>query len=214
MFAISSTVQTFVVSRRSHVAFVNLSRLMRVELMWSRIGLLSSGSVCNPAPKSACVHESFAVRKEKEEVETENLRLRATKTVLVFEDGEWESPAAPCLPVAKSKSKWKGKERTAAADSCCGRSMNTNPANAGQPSDQRWFRLMFLEIPVLVYVSGCAEGNAKNATSHAVLHPRIGWLAVEIDSWHVSVISSFVWSIEVAPRTRGSGASRGLLSTL
>ena len=69
--------------------------------------------------------------------------------------------------------------------------MNTNPASAEQPSHstgpkwaaeeqhwvpllslrfQRWFRLMSLEIPVLVYVSGCAEGSAKNVTSHAVLN--------------------------------------------
>ena len=54
---------------------------------------------------------SFDLRKAKGEVETENLRLRATKTVPVFEDGEWESPAAPYLRVAKSKSKGKGKER-------------------------------------------------------------------------------------------------------
>ena len=38
---------------------------------------------------------SFVFSKAKEEVETENLRLRATKTVPVCEDGEWESPAAP-----------------------------------------------------------------------------------------------------------------------
>ena len=37
----------------THVAFVNLLMLVRVELMGSRIGLLSSGSpVCNPAPTS------------------------------------------------------------------------------------------------------------------------------------------------------------------
>ena len=54
---------------------------------------------------------SFAFRKAKEKVETENLRLRATKTVPVFEDVVWESPAALCLLVAKSKSKGKGKER-------------------------------------------------------------------------------------------------------
>ena len=53
---------------------------------------------------------SVAFRKAEEEVDTENPRLRATKTVLVFEDGRWESPAAPYLPVAKSKSKGKGKE--------------------------------------------------------------------------------------------------------
>ena len=132
---------------------------------------------------------SFAFRKVKEEVETETLRLRATKTVPVFEDGEWESPAAPDLLVAKSKSKGKGKERkgprqlTAAA----ARPVLSNPPTALAPSGrprsnigfrsstlslrfQRWFRLMSLEIPVLVYVSGCAEGNAKNVTSHAVLN--------------------------------------------
>ena len=54
---------------------------------------------------------SFAFRKAKEEVETNNLRLHATKTVPVFEDGKWESPAAPYLLVAKSKSKGKGEER-------------------------------------------------------------------------------------------------------
>ena len=54
---------------------------------------------------------TFAFRKAMEEVETENLRLRVTKTVPVFEDGAWESPAAPYLPVAKSKSKGQGRER-------------------------------------------------------------------------------------------------------
>ena len=53
----------------------------------------------------------YAVRNAKEEVETENLRLRATKTVPVFEDGEWETPAAPHMLATKSKSKGKGKGR-------------------------------------------------------------------------------------------------------
>ena len=39
---------------------------------------------------------SFSLREAKEEVE--NLRLRATKTVPVFEDGEWETSAAPHMP--------------------------------------------------------------------------------------------------------------------
>ena len=29
---------------------------------------------------------------------------------------------------------------------------------------------MFLAIPVLVYVSGCVEGNAKNVTWYAALN--------------------------------------------
>ena len=60
---------------------------------------------------SACTHEEFALRKAKEEVETENLRLRATKTVPVFEDAEWQTTAAPHMPVTKSKSKGKGNEK-------------------------------------------------------------------------------------------------------
>ena len=31
-------------------------------------------------------------------------------------------------------------------------------------------RLMFLAIPVLVYVSGCVEGNFKNVTWYAALN--------------------------------------------
>ena len=56
------------------------------------------------------------------------------------------------------------KERAAAADSCCGRSMNTNPASAAQPSDpgstgpkwaaeeQHWVPLFntIPEVPTLV----------------------------------------------------------------
>ena len=57
---------------------------------------------------------NFAFRKAKEEAKTENLRLRATKTVPVFEDGGWETLVAPHLLVAKSKAKEKenkGKDR-------------------------------------------------------------------------------------------------------
>ena len=54
---------------------------------------------------------SFAFRKAKEEVETEILRLCATKTTPVFEDGEWECLSAPHLFVASLKSKEKGKDR-------------------------------------------------------------------------------------------------------
>ena len=45
---------------------------------------------------------------------------------------------------------------------------------------RRWFRLMSVEIPVLVYVSGCAEGN--NVTSARCLE-SLNWvgLAVVID---------------------------------
>ena len=92
-------------------------------------------SSSNMVPESM---RSFAFRKAKEEVETENLRLRATKTVPVSEDGEWESSAAlyllACCEI-ESQGKSERKERTAAADSCCGRSTDTNPPSAGQPSD-------------------------------------------------------------------------------
>ena len=54
---------------------------------------------------------SFAFRKAKEEVEAENLRLRATKTVPAFDDGDGETLAAPHAPVANTKSKGKGKEK-------------------------------------------------------------------------------------------------------
>ena len=53
---------------------------------WSSVKWFASvQSSSNMVPVSM---GSFAFRKAKEEVETENLRLRATKTVLVFEDGE------------------------------------------------------------------------------------------------------------------------------
>ena len=54
--------------------------------------------------------KSLVLRKAKEGVETEHLRLCTVKTVPVLEDGEWETPAAPHMPVLKSKSKGKGKE--------------------------------------------------------------------------------------------------------
>ena len=54
---------------------------------------------------------SFALRKAKEENETENLHLCATKTVPVFEDGEWEYLSAPHLFVASLKSQGKGEEK-------------------------------------------------------------------------------------------------------
>ena len=78
--------------------------------MGSQIGLRSS-------VLPACTHivpvsmRSFALRKAKKEVETENTRLRANKTMPVFEDGEWETPAAPHMPATKSKSEGKGKEK-------------------------------------------------------------------------------------------------------
>ena len=34
-----------------------------------------------------------------------------------------------------------------------------------------WIRLIFLAIPVLVYVNGCVEGNAKDVTWCALLNP-------------------------------------------
>ena len=58
--------QTFAVPRR--------------ERTGSRIGVLSNG------PPSVSMR-SFAFRKAKEDVGTENLRLRATTTIPVFEDG-------------------------------------------------------------------------------------------------------------------------------
>ena len=79
---------------------------------------------------------SFTFRKAKEEVEVENLRLRATKTVLASQDGD--GPAAPYLrPSCKDEIKRKGKrkERAAAADSCCGRIMSAKQASADCPSD-------------------------------------------------------------------------------
>ena len=54
--------------------------------------------------------KSLALRKTKEGVETEHLRLCTIKIVPVFEDGEWETPAAPHMPATKPKSKGKGKE--------------------------------------------------------------------------------------------------------
>ena len=77
--------------------------------MWTSVKWFTSVHSCsNMVPVSV---RSFAFRKAKEEVETENLRLRATKTVPVFEDGEWETTTAPHMPVAESKSKGKGKEK-------------------------------------------------------------------------------------------------------
>ena len=92
------------------------------------------------------------------------------------------------------KPRGKGKKgRAAAGDSCCGRSMNTNPASAGQPSDPgstgpKWvaeeqhgvplFNTV-LEVPTLVSShvprNSCARlrqrmFSAKNVTSHAVLN--------------------------------------------
>ena len=70
---------------------------------------------------------SFAFRKAKEEVEIENLRLRATKTVLVFEDGG-VGESCRCLLACceiEIQGKRERKERAAAA----------NPASAEQPSD-------------------------------------------------------------------------------
>ena len=80
----------------------------------------------------ASVHEKLCSRKAKEEVETENLRLCTIKTVTVFEDGEWETLAAPHMPATKSKSKGKEKEErgAAAARSCCGRIMTAKGASA------------------------------------------------------------------------------------
>ena len=54
--------------------------------------------------------KSLALRKAKEGVETEHLRLCTIKSVLVFEEREWETLAAPHMPVMKPKSKGKGKE--------------------------------------------------------------------------------------------------------
>ena len=54
---------------------------------------------------------SFAFTKAKEQFEAENLRLRATKTVLVFDDGDRETPAAPQASVAMTKQEGKGKEK-------------------------------------------------------------------------------------------------------
>ena len=51
---------------------------------------------------------SFAFRKA-QEVEAENLRLRATKTVPAFDDGDGETPESPY--VSKTKSKGKGQEK-------------------------------------------------------------------------------------------------------
>ena len=107
-------------------------------------------------------------------------------------------PAAPYLPVAKSKSKGKRerKERAAAAESCCGRSVSTNMASSEQPTDpgsagpkwageeQHWVPLFntIPEVPTLVSShdsrNSCdrlrqrkCRGNAKNVTSRAVLNP-------------------------------------------
>ena len=54
--------------------------------------------------------KSLALRKAKEEDETEILFFCTIRTVPVFEDGGWETTAAPHMPATKSKSKGKGKE--------------------------------------------------------------------------------------------------------
>ena len=51
----------------------------------------------------ACVHDEFRAQEGKGGVETESLRLRVTKTAPVFEDGEWETNAAPYASVAETK---------------------------------------------------------------------------------------------------------------
>ena len=108
----------------------------------------SSSNIVPPSMRS------FALRTAKGEVETENLRLRATKTVPVFEDGEWETRAAPHMLATKSKGK--GKERAAAAHSCCGQCWQTfRPGAAlafsGRPRSHIGFRssTLSLKVPTL-----------------------------------------------------------------
>ena len=156
---------------------------------------------------------SFAFRKAKEEVNTENLRLRVTKTVCVFEKEEWESPAAPFLPVAKSKSKRKGKERKGRGS----RSMSTNPASAEQPSDpgsgpkraaeeQHWVPL-FNTIPVVstlvsshVSLNSCAPLRQRMCRRQcqerdvARCLESLNWLAGHETGYHTS-------SFQTTPRS-------------
>ena len=152
----------------------NLSRLTRTERTGSRIGLLSSCSpVCNPAHHSPSGRQS---RRSK-------LRISVSMSprpclFLKMESGR-VLPLLTCL-LRNRNPRGKGKKgKAAAAGSCCRQPCQCRApprSNIGFRSltlslrFQRWFRLMFLEIPVLVYVSGCAEGNAKNVTSRAVLN--------------------------------------------
>ena len=59
-------------------------------------------------------------------LKTENLRLRATKTVPVFEDGEWETSTHACHGI-EIKGKGNGK-RAAAVRGCCGRAVSAEGA--------------------------------------------------------------------------------------
>ena len=136
---------------------------------------------------------SFAFRKAKEEVETENLRLRATKTYLC------RSLFACCEIDVQSEGE--RKERAAAADSCCGRSMNTNPANAEHPSDpgstgpkwaaeeQHWVPLFNTvpEVPTLVssYVprNSCAFGSWYMNGASAIPLPQAAFREMLGSHW-------------------------------
>ena len=77
---------------------------------------------------------SFAFTKAKEEVEAENLRLRATTA---FDDGDRETSRCSLSLSCNDETRRKGKrkERAAAADSCCGRIMSAKQASAVCPSD-------------------------------------------------------------------------------
>ena len=111
MFTVSSTAQTLTleeITRRVCQLVEACESGAHGKPVWASVKWFTSVQYSsNIVPVSM---RSFAFRKAKEEVEAENLRLRATKTVPVFEDGEWESPAAPYLPVVKSKSKRKWEE--------------------------------------------------------------------------------------------------------
>ena len=78
---------------------VNTSRLTTAERTGPSSNLV-------PVPM-----RSFAFKKAKEDVETENLTLCGTKTIPVKEDGERECLSAPHLFVASLKSKGKEKEK-------------------------------------------------------------------------------------------------------
>ena len=149
--------------------------LRRMEEVWS---ISTETERCSNSSTSATIwYEEDACRlsgsanvdeeQAKEEVETENLLLRVTKTVPVFEDGENGRVLQLLtflLRYRNPKGKRERKERAAAADSCCGRSMSTNLASAEQPSDpgstgpkwaaeeQHWVPLFncILEVPTLV----------------------------------------------------------------
>ena len=109
------------------------------SVKWSTT--VHSSSYIVPVPMG-----SFAHKKAKEEVETENLRLCGTKTIPVFEDGEWECLSAPHLFVASLKSKERGKEKKGP------RQLAADPGSTGPKwaaEEQHWVPLFNTILEVL-----------------------------------------------------------------